>query len=248
MDKLEPKKRFTDRVENYAKYRPSYPTAVYDCLQEECGLTDTAVIADIGSGTGLFAELYLKQGNVVYGVEPNESMRLVGEEYLKGYANFISIDGAAEGTTLPDNRVDFVTASQAAHWFDLHPTRKEFERILKPKGTIALCWNRLDEAGSAFMIAYETVYNHFSTLNSAPKRDPSLLPNILLGENFQQRTFPNPLNIDFESFQGRLLSSSVMPLENKELRPAIKELFDKYEQNGQVQILNQTYVLFNQLA
>lgn len=68
---VRPTERFSNRVGNYVKYRPSYATAVYDCLRDECGLTETAVIADIGSGTGLFAELFLQRGNVVHGVEPN---------------------------------------------------------------------------------------------------------------------------------------------------------------------------------
>jgi len=31
--------RFSDRVENYIRYRPGYPPEVLDMLKRECGLT-----------------------------------------------------------------------------------------------------------------------------------------------------------------------------------------------------------------
>ncbi|HUM71766.1 MAG TPA: class I SAM-dependent methyltransferase, partial [Chloroflexota bacterium] len=58
-----PTKRFSNRVEHYVKYRPGYPTAVLASMRDEWGLTETAVIADIGSGTGLLTRLFLDNGN-----------------------------------------------------------------------------------------------------------------------------------------------------------------------------------------
>src|SRR6476469_8499971 len=134
-------KRFSSRVENYIKYRPSYPPTVIDILTEHCQLTPAAVMADIGSGTGLLTELFLKHGNRVFGVEPNRAMREAGERLLAGYSNFTSVDGVAEATTLPDHSVAFVTAGQAFHWFDVAKTRQEFIRILQPQGWAVLVWN-----------------------------------------------------------------------------------------------------------
>ena len=94
----DPTKRFSIRAQDYVKYRPAYPTAVLDCLVAEYGLTETAVIADIGSGTGLLSQLFLDNGNPVYGVEPNKEMREAGEAYLVGYENFDSINGRSEAT------------------------------------------------------------------------------------------------------------------------------------------------------
>ncbi|MEM7335400.1 MAG: class I SAM-dependent methyltransferase [Chloroflexota bacterium] len=245
MEKFEPTKRFTNRAKNYVKFRPSYPTAVYECLQAECGLDKTAVIADIGSGTGLFTELFLKQGNVVHGIEPNRGMREAGEFYLKKYAKFKSVNGTAEKTTLPANSVDFIVAGQAAHWFELQSARREFVRILKLGGTIALSWNRFDTNGSAFMKAYEEFYGRFSTLKPEDNtHGPTDIPTILMGKGYQRRIFPNPRRINFENFEGGVLSSSVMPLENPELRPAIRDLFEKFVENGEVELLNQSHLLF----
>jgi hypothetical protein len=60
-----PIRRFSERAENYAKYRPGYPSALLTCLIEECGLTPVSRVADIRSGTGILSRLFLEYGNVV---------------------------------------------------------------------------------------------------------------------------------------------------------------------------------------
>src|SRR5581483_11511505 len=110
--------RFSDRVENYVRYRPGYPPAVLTTLQSCCGLTPQHKIADIASGTGIWTRTLLENGNAVWGVEPNGEMRQAGERLLSGYPNFTSVAGRAESTPLAHASVDFVTAAQAAHWFE----------------------------------------------------------------------------------------------------------------------------------
>src|SRR5437870_2796600 len=154
LESLRPKERFSRRVENYVKYRPGYPGAVLDWLRQHCGLTADWVIADIGSGTGFLAELFLKNGNRVFGTEPNSEMRAAGETLLKKYSRFVSVDGSAEATGLDSSSVDLITAGQAFHWFDRPRARQEFERILKPGGWAALVWNeRL--INTPFLVAYD---------------------------------------------------------------------------------------------
>ena len=138
--------RFSDRVADYVRTRPGYPTAVLDILGTETGLNPATVVADVGAGTGLSAELFLRNGNTVFGVEPNREMREAAESLLAGYANFHSVAGSAESTTLPDASVDLIVAGQAFHWFDVPRARAEFRRILRPDGVVVLMWNtrRLD--------------------------------------------------------------------------------------------------------
>ena len=124
----DPTKRFSDRVENYVKYRPGYPPALLDCLRQVCGLTPAAVIADVGSGTGILSELFLKNGTPVFAVEPNDDMRQAAELRLGHYPNFASVAGTAETTMLSDRSVDLVTAGQAFHWFDVSQAKAEFAR------------------------------------------------------------------------------------------------------------------------
>ncbi|GIV98424.1 MAG: hypothetical protein KatS3mg057_3081 [Herpetosiphonaceae bacterium] len=160
---MDPTRRFSSRVENYITYRPSYPLEVLDVLRRECGLTESATIADIGSGTGILSALFLKNGNRVFGVEPNPTMRVAGERLLQSYERFTSIDGSAEATGLPDQSVDFATAGQAFHWFDREKARAEFARILKPQGWVVLIWNSRRLSGTPFLRAYEQLLRTYGT-------------------------------------------------------------------------------------
>src|SRR6266699_917014 len=108
----DPTQRFSNRVENYLRYRPRYPAEILDALKAECGLQATSLIADVGSGTGFLAELFLSNGNQVFGIEPNPEMREAGEQLLCSYPKFVSVAATAETTTLPETSVDFVTAGQ----------------------------------------------------------------------------------------------------------------------------------------
>ncbi|MEX1276977.1 MAG: methyltransferase domain-containing protein, partial [Bacteroidota bacterium] len=110
--------RFSNRVENYIRYRPRYPEEVIRILEKEFGLTDESVIADIGSGTGISSELFLHNGYVVFAVEPNAEMRHAAERQFGSDPRFFSIAGTAEESTLEPASVHFVVAGQACHWFD----------------------------------------------------------------------------------------------------------------------------------
>ena len=153
-DLLRSTERFSDRVADYVRYRPSYPPDLLDCLRRNCGLTPHWIIADVGSGTGLLTKIFLENGNRVFAVEPNAAMRAAGEEFLRGFEQLASREGRAEATGLEAHSVDLVAAGQAFHWFDRRRARAEFERILKPSGWVALVWNeRL--TSTPFLADYE---------------------------------------------------------------------------------------------
>jgi ubiquinone/menaquinone biosynthesis C-methylase UbiE len=131
----DPTKRFSDRVDNYVKYRPGYPGEVITFLQRECDLSDNSVVADIGSGTGIFTKLLLEKGYKVYAVEPNDDMQEAARQYLGSSQDFIPTAGSAEATTLPSSSIDLVVCAQAFHWFNNEKTKTEFKRILKAMAT-----------------------------------------------------------------------------------------------------------------
>src|SRR5437660_12465119 len=105
--------RFSNRVADYVKYRPDYPSEIIDFLAKAIGLTAEWTIADVGCGPGISSRIFLENGNRVIGVEPNEAMREAGREYLAGYDKFEIIDGRSDATTLADASVDMVVAAQA---------------------------------------------------------------------------------------------------------------------------------------
>ena len=158
-----PTARFSDRVENYVRYRPGYPPEVLDLLRTECRLQPSHIVADIASGTGVFTRLLLENGNSVFAVEPNTEMREMGAHQLESYCRLVSISGTAEETLLRSASVDFVTAAQAAHWFDLPRARAEFARILRPEGWCVLIWNERRTATTPFLRDYEQLLLTYGT-------------------------------------------------------------------------------------
>ncbi|MCP4539586.1 MAG: class I SAM-dependent methyltransferase [Chloroflexi bacterium] len=240
---------FSNRADNYAKYRPSYPQAVLECLRTECGLTPTHVVADVGSGTGILSELFLKNGNPVFSVEPNDEMRKAAERLLSHYPNLNSVNSTAEATTLPDNSVDFVTAGQALHWFDRPKAKIEFERILRPESHAMFVWNAFDFDGSPFMGAYERLFaKHSGQQHRADwgKRAQDIA--LFFDGRMNIHLFDNPRNLDFAAFKGGYLSSSHAPQaghpQHEPLLRDLGELFDNYQKDGLVRFLNITRMYF----
>ena len=239
-----PTQRFSSRVEDYVKYRPSYPRQIMAWLSERCGLSPSSVVADVGSGTGLLTQLFLDNGNRVYGVEPNAEMRLAGEHFLSAYPNFISVNGTAENTSLPAASVDFVAAGQAFHWFDGARAGAEFRRILKPGGWVALIWNDRDTTSAPFLRQYERMLQTYST--DYAQVDHKNTDVATLGISLERKDFANAQMFDFAALKGRLMSSSYAPQENHpQHEPMLKELrriFDAHNQNGVVEFKYTTQV------
>lgn len=254
MSLTDSKQRFSNRVADYVRYRPGYPRVILDPLREECGLTPESVVADVGSGTGLLSRLFLDNGNVVYGVEPNAEMRAAGEEFLRSYPKFHSTAASAEATTLPDASVDFVTAGQAFHWFDPEVTHREFARILKPGGWVAVIWNERRIESSALLRAYEDMLRKHSPdyAQVSAKYPEALRMAEFFGPNqVRQREFPNEQIFDFEGFRGRLLSSSYSPPQghpnHEPILAELRRIFDEHNQNGRVRIEYTAHLYYGQL-
>jgi SAM-dependent methyltransferase len=246
--------RFSGRVENYIRYRPGYPPEVLQTLKADCGLTNEHVVADIASGTGIWTRLLLENGNRVFGVEPNAEMREAGERLLAEFQKFVSIEGTAEATTLADESVDFVTAAQAAHWFDRERTRPEFARILKPGGRLVLLWNERLTDSTPFLRDYENLLLTFGTDYQDVRHEKT---TVVVNEffdpaPFQERAFPMYQRFDYAGLEGRLLSSSYVPgPENPQHAPMLRELrrvFNKYAVSDQVECAYKTRLYFGRLG
>jgi SAM-dependent methyltransferase len=250
---MQPTERFSTRVENYARYRPSYPAAVIELLQGTCGLAEDSVVSDIACGTGIFTRLLLETGCRVIGVEPNAAMRSAGEEFLAGYPKFTSVAGTAEATTLADDSVDMVTAAQAAHWFNPERARREFGRILRPGGWLVLLWNVRSLDATPFAREYEQLLIDYGTDYEFVRHEGRAreVPEFFPGE-FSTHAFQWRQEFEFPPLQGRLLSSSYSPEpSDSRYEPMLRELrriFDVHKEHDRVAFDYDTLVHIGQFS
>ena len=244
------KRRFTNRVENYAKYRPGYTADLYRFLSESLGMTLDWRICDMGSGTGLSSVGFLENGNAVTGVEPNEAMRQASKRILATYPGFKSVDGSSDETGLDSDIFDAVFAGQSFHWFCNRNSATEIRRILKPGGFVLIAWNERLLDADEFHSEYESLLNRFSYDYEEIRHDSftgkSL--NEVFGADFTLVTFENKQVFDFEGLMGRVLSSSYMPDENapefESMRENLESLFAVHQENDRITVFYTTKLYF----
>jgi SAM-dependent methyltransferase len=237
--------RFSDRVENYEKYRPGYPEPMVQMLLEF--VPSPALVSDLGSGTGILSRQLMKAGYEVFGVEPNGPMRCAAEQSIGGNPLFHSISGTAEATTLADHSLDLITAAQAFHWFQVGPAKAEFRRILKSGGVVAIIWNERVADSADFDRRYEVILENLAPEYSTVTHrniDPSAIREFFAPYPMAVAEFENSQRLTREALIGRFLSSSYVPNVgepgNQAIMEAAENLFEEFQSDGQVTMTYRT--------
>jgi SAM-dependent methyltransferase len=228
-------RRFDDRVDDYVRARPGYPPQVVELVEGQ-GVPRGATVADVGSGTGKLSEVLLAAGHVVIGVEPNATMRAAARAQLGGQARFRQVDGRAEATGLPDASVDAIVAAQAFHWFDAPAARREFARVLRPGGLVALIWNDRRLEGCPLLADYDRLLaENCPEYGEALRRAPGegVLAAFFAPSPMQERRFDNSQRLGWEDYRARALSASYVPRSgpaHERFFAGLRESFDRHAQ------------------
>lgn len=236
--------RFSGKGEIYAKARPRYAAGLFDYLKNTMGVPAGSIFADVGSGTGIFAEQLLDCGYRVFAVEPNADMREKAEEKLSQNRNFVSVVGSDGNMNLPDKSVDYVTAAQAFHWFDAEAFRRECRRVLKPGGKVILIYNARDmkadgiKALANLHSRYDPEFHGFSN-GMSHEKCVNFFPgtcDVFLADNTQM--------YDRQGYVNSVLSSSYS-LKEDDARYAkylkdIGKIFDTFSVDGLIAVPTET--------
>lgn len=228
------RQRFTITVDDYERYRPSYPDALYDELTEAASLRPGATVVDVGCGTGISTRPWQARGIAAIGVEPNRAMR--ERALATGGARYL--EGTADATTLPACSTDLVCAAQAFHWFPIDATLVEWRRILRPGAVAAVFWNVRDQA--PLMREYEALLDTLGEYQKVPKPEPTLAklrahPSVRVVRELE---LPNVQWHDRDGFFGRARSSSYVahsPAERDRVETALADLYLRHHRaDGQI--------------
>ncbi|MEI6530735.1 MAG: class I SAM-dependent methyltransferase [bacterium] len=207
---------YTRKAEDFAANRPPYAVRAFFDLCKLIGLGACWTVADIGSGTGNVARHLVGRVTRVFAVDPDDAMRHQAERLLGKYPSFTSIAGTAEETTLLPQCVDLITVGQALHWFDLERSKREFDRILKPGGWLALLWNRFGRG-----------------------TEPNLSA-IFLEDEYARHSFPVTIYERWPQFIGGARSSASNPSQGdkgyEEFEQKQRKVFDAQEVNGVIAV------------
>jgi SAM-dependent methyltransferase len=226
---LDPTGRFSDRAADYAMYRPSYPSAAVDAVLSGLGEPTRLRAVDVGAGTGISTRLLAERGVRVIAVEPNRPMREMGAGTTPGLVEWR--DGTAEATGLAPCTADLVLCAQAFHWFRPREALREFCRILRPGGRLALMWNDRDEndPGTA---EYGRLVREASANSPAESHahHHRALKSSDLFRGFRRVVVNGGQALDREGLIGRARSASYVPKEGREWDTLSRALADLHGQ------------------
>jgi SAM-dependent methyltransferase len=251
---IDPKERFTNRVDDYVRYRPGYPPELFEMLMVECGLGQESRVADVGSGTGILTRDLLATGSRVAAIEPNAAMRAAAEQSLAGDPRFESLSASAEATGLPSGSVDLVIAGQAFHWFDPTRARAEFARILKPRGKVALVWNQRSDTplNRDYEDMLERLAPEYPNVRERDRASEPKMRAFFSPVAPRVRSFGNGQRLDEAGLRGRLLSSSYCPPAGHPFHGRILErlgeIFHAHAEGGYVTIAYETIAWYGPLS
>lgn len=238
---LAPTRRFSDRADDYARHRPSYPREVVAAAIDGLGEPANLRVIDVGAGTGISSRLLADAGCSVTAIEPNEAMRAAGER--EPHSRVAWRGGTGEQTGLPSASADLIACCQAFHWLDAPRALAEFARVLRPLGRVALIWNTRmpgDEATDAY---YDTVARFATEPPTSPwaARDETRFVGPLRDHpaftGFRARSFLNAQRLDLEGIIGRARSASYAPKDGPRadaLLGALREIFDRFAAGGAI--------------
>jgi ubiquinone/menaquinone biosynthesis C-methylase UbiE len=247
---------FSGRAAEYERYRQRYQSEqILPLLRDWCGLTAQHLVADIGAGTGMLAEIFLENGNEVIAVEPNQEMRTLCETLVERWPRLSVINTTAEQTGLNDSSIDLISVGRAFHWFDRFRALKEFRRILKPGGWVALISagrNREKtpqaRAFEQLLIDHGTDQDYRSRGYRVHERMDELFPE---GE-VRRVEIAGEQGLTFEEFIGQTMSFSVVPLpghpKHEDMVHALHDFFARYAMEGLITIPTTCWVTCGRLA
>jgi SAM-dependent methyltransferase len=235
--------RFLGRVDDYVRYRPSYPAAAIAAILDGLQRSAPPAVVDVGAGSGIGSRLLAEHGARVVAIEPNPEMREAAAA-----AGIDVRDGTAERTGLPGSSADVVSVFQAFHWFATAEAVAEFARVLRRGGRVAVVFNVRDERDNATAAYGQIVASLRATSRGARSHDDLDVRGMLASGGFarvRHREFRLAQPLDREGLLGRARSASYVPREGPAYDDVVRRLDamrERFAPAGIVTLVHRTHV------
>jgi ubiquinone/menaquinone biosynthesis C-methylase UbiE len=231
--------RFSGRVQAYLTYRPRFPREIVPFLRQHGALPPGAVVADIGAGTGMLAEVFLEAGHRVLAVEPNSEMLEACRALAAEHPALQVVKGSAEATTLPDASVNLIAVGRAMHWFDWPRAHREFARILQPGGWVLLASNGHRDRGAPVSNRLAEILRKWRTDSAEADTTRGFeerLRGFLDTSSWHRATHHHAMTVDFATLLGYAESLSAIPRSGEHeydgMVAELRAVFEEYERDG----------------
>ncbi len=124
------KDHFSERSDNYARYRPQYPAELFAAIRTHCPEPELALDCATGNGQ-LAVDLAAFCKRVIATDASAEQIAAAAQHPRVRYRV-----ATAEETGLSDKSVDLLTVGQALHWFDHERFGHEARRVIREGGLL----------------------------------------------------------------------------------------------------------------
>lgn len=125
---------FSKQSEEYARFRPSYPQALFQYLASL--VNDHHLAWDCGCGNGQAAVGLVRYFSQVVATDPSINQL----KKTSGHSRILYLASTAEAVPFSGRKISLVTVAQAAHWFKLDHFYSEVKRVCIPQRSILALW------------------------------------------------------------------------------------------------------------
>ena len=237
---MDAKTRFTDTVADYDRFRPDYPTALFDWMMRFVPLQPGDVVIDVGCGTGIASRQLAARGLKVIAVDPNPAMLSAAKSHTEDGITYIETDG--ERLDIPVEQCSGIVGGQSFHWLDLQAARGRFANL--GASWVVPFWN-LRRNATPFMEDYEALLRKWSPeyLEVAAEPRVETLQDQLMAHPFE---FAHYQDLDRDALFGRVWSASYIRnvvQDQSAFNAELQTLFDRHESDGTVRLEYRTLAL-----
>ena len=126
------KDNFSTQANQYANFRPNYPTTLFDFIFKHVKQFNCAL--DVATGNGQAASVLADRFTKVYATDISQKQL---DNAIRKENIFYSVE-SAEQFSFPDHSFDLITVAQAIHWFNFDKFYAEVNRTLKDDGLMVV--------------------------------------------------------------------------------------------------------------